>query len=151
MRRIITTLVALSTVPVVATAAPAADAAQVRTTPAQRAAAADVAVAKRGAPYHWGSAGPRRFDCSGLVDFAFRRAGRTLGVRTSQQMWRLGRHVSRSALRRGDLVYTWDRRAGHVGLYLGNGRYVHAPGRGRRVEIAPLPARGAGYYGAVRP
>jgi cell wall-associated NlpC family hydrolase len=122
----------------------------VTTTPAVRAAAADAAVAKLGSPYHPGSMGPRRFDCSGLVGFAYRAAGHALPGRSSYELWNVGAHVRRAALRRGDLVYTWDNRFGHVGIYLGDGRYVHAPGTGRRVEVAPLPT-GRGYMGAVRP
>lgn len=122
----------------------------VSTTAKLRGDAASEAVAKVGSPYHLGSKGPKRFDCSGLVHFAFRRAGKLLDVRTSQELWKLGVKVKRAKLRRGDLVFTWDRRKGHVGIYLGGGRYVHAPGKGRKVEVAPLPKLRAGYYGAVR-
>jgi cell wall-associated NlpC family hydrolase len=121
----------------------------VRSTATQRMKAANVARSAVGRPYAWGAAGPRAFDCSGLVAYSYARARHALGVRTSFQMWRLGHRVSRAALRRGDLVFTWDPRKGHVGVYLGGGRYVHAPGSGRRVQVAPLPR--AGYYGAVRP
>jgi cell wall-associated NlpC family hydrolase len=131
-------------------AAPTAGAATSTTTQAVRAAAADAAVAKLGSPYRRGAIGPKRFDCSGLVGFAYRQAGVTLAGRTSYELWGAGAHIRRAALRRGDLVYTWDRAHGHVGIYLGRGRYVHAPGTGRRVEIAPLPT-GAGFVGAVRP
>lgn len=131
---------------------PAASAAarSVTTTPAVRAAAAKAAQAKAGSPYHHGSAGPNRFDCSGLVSFAYRTAGHALSARTSYELFQLGAPVRRAALQPGDLVWTWDRKLGHVGIYLGAGRYVHAPGSGRRVEVAPLPS-GAGYVGAVRP
>lgn len=128
-----------------------AQAAPSTTTSAERTKAAEVARARAGAPYALGAAGPHRFDCSGLIDFAYRTAGHPLGVRTSSQMWNLGRRVSRGALRAGDLVFTWDRAKGHVGMYLGRGRYVHAPAPGRRVQVAVLPAAGGGYYGAVRP
>jgi cell wall-associated NlpC family hydrolase len=130
--------------------APVAFAGSVTTTPQVRAAAADAAIAKVGSPYRRGSMGPKRFDCSGLVDFAFRVAGFPLTGRSSFDFWALGAHVRRAALQRGDLVYTWDRQHGHVGIYLGDGTYVHSPGTGRHVEIAPLPA-GANFVGAVRP
>jgi cell wall-associated NlpC family hydrolase len=120
------------------------------TTPEQRTAAADHAATRAGSPYARGAAGPRRFDCSGLVTWAFTKAGASLTGRSSYDMWEHGLRIRRSALRRGDLVWTWDRSFGHVGIYLGEGRYVHAPGTGRRVEIAALPS-GRAFVGAVRP
>lgn len=132
--------------PTAASAAPGV----VGTTATQRATAAGAAATKVGAPYHAGAAGPGRFDCSGLVAWAFGQAGTTLGGRSSFDLWNHGVRIGRMALRRGDLVWTWDRSRGHVGIYLGSGRYVHAPGRGRRVEVAPLPA-GPAFVGAVRP
>lgn len=128
----------------------AANAGTPKTSSAQRQAAATAAVAKVGSPYHPGSTGPRRFDCSGLVAHAYRTAGAPLAGRSSYDLWKLGAKVRRGALQRGDLVWTWDRSLGHVGVYLGDGTYVHAPGRGRRVEIAKLPT-GTSFIGAVRP
>ena len=122
----------------------------VTTTSFQRAKAANIAVSKVRSPYQPGSAGPKRFDCSGLVTFAFRLAGTPLAGRSSFELWKTGVRIRRQALRRGDLVWTWDRSFGHVGIYLGQGRYVHAPGKGRGVEIARLPA-GRAFVGAVRP
>ncbi|MCW2949526.1 MAG: NLP/P60-family protein [Thermoleophilia bacterium] len=127
-----------------------AQAAPVRTTLAQRVQAANLASRKAGAPYQWGAVGPRRFDCSGLVVFAYNAIRHPLGVRTTQEFWSLGARVPRAKLRKGDFVFTWARNHGHMGIYLGQGRYVHAPGSGRRVTIAPLPA-GGGFIGAVRP
>lgn len=122
----------------------------VTTTAKQRVTAANVAVKKIRSPYHPGAAGPGRFDCSGLVAFAFKAAGKPLAGRSSYELWQGGVPIGRMALKRGDLVWTWDRRRGHVGIYLGGGKYVHAPGAGRRVEVAPLP-RGRAFVGAVRP
>lgn len=122
----------------------------VSTTAAQRVAAANAAATRVGSPYHMGAAGPRRFDCSGLVSWAFARAGAPLAARTSFDQWNHGVRIGRMALRRGDLVWTWDRSRGHVGIYLGAGRYVHAPGRGRRIQVSRLPA-GPAFIGAVRP
>jgi cell wall-associated NlpC family hydrolase len=143
-------LVALGALLALLACAPIASAGTVLTTPAARAAAADAALAKVGSPYHRGSMGPKRFDCSGLVGFAYRAAGAPLAGRSSYDFWASGAHVRRAALQRGDLVYTWDRAFGHVGIYLGSGQYVHSPGTGRRVEVAPLPA-GRDFVGAVRP
>ena len=122
----------------------------IATTAAQREAATVTALGKVGSPYHAGSAGPKRFDCSGLVTFSYTSAGAPLAARSSYDLWNHGAKVRRSALQRGDLVWTWDRGLGHVGVYVGNGQYVHAPGTGRRVEVAALPT-GAAYVGAVRP
>lgn len=132
--------------------APTADAARgVMTTTAQeRMHAARVAAGKVNAPYSWGATGPRSFDCSGLVTFAYRLAGQPLRARTSHELFRHGVRVRRSSLKRGDLIWTHDRGLGHVGMYLGGARYVHAPGRGRHVRISSLPAGGA-FVGAVRP
>ena len=77
-------------------------------------------------------------------------AGAPLAGRSSYELWNHGARIRRSALQRGDLVWTWDRSYGHVGIYLGDGTYVHAPGTGRVVEVAPLP-NGRDYVGAVRP
>ncbi len=132
--------------------APTADAARdvVTTTAKERMQAATVAVRKAGSPYAWGGTGPRSFDCSGLVTFAYRLAGQPLQARTSYDLFRHGARVRRAALKRGDLVWTHDRGLGHMGMYLGGNRYVHAPGRGRKVRISPLPGGGA-FVGAVRP
>lgn len=144
----VATLAAIAALPV-GVGTEAAEAAP-RATPSERAAAATNALRKVRAPYRWGGTGPSAFDCSGLIGWAYERAGHRLGVRTSQQMRSLGVRVRRASLRRGDLVYTWDRGFGHVGIYVGGGRYVHAPGRGRRVQVAPVPG-GGGFIAAVRP
>lgn len=129
---------------------PTADAARgvMSTTAKQRMDAAKVAARKAGSPYSWGAAGPGSFDCSGLVNYAYRVAGRPLRARTSYDLFRHGVRVRRAGLKRGDLVWTYS--LGHMGMYLGGGRYVHAPGSGRRVEIASLPV-GSAFVGAVRP
>ncbi|MCW2972577.1 MAG: hypothetical protein JWN72_850 [Thermoleophilia bacterium] len=139
---------ALATVP--ATMPASADAAPVTTTLAQRISAANLASRKAGSPYQWGAVGPRRFDCSGLVVFAYKAIRHPLAARTSQQFARLGMRVPRSRLLKGDLVFTWASGYGHMGIYLGKNRYVHAPGTGRRVVVATLPS-GSAFKGAVRP
>ena len=131
---------------------PTADAARgvMTTTAKERMQAAKVAAKKAGSPYAWGGTGPGSFDCSGLVNYAYRVAGQPLRARTSYDLFRHGVRIGRSSLKRGDLVWTYDRGLGHVGMYLGGNRYVHAPGRGRRVQVAPLPGGGA-FVGAIRP
>ncbi|MGI5468305.1 NlpC/P60 family protein [Streptomyces sp. CA-132043] len=89
-----------------------------------------------GAPYVWGASGPRSFDCSGLMQWAYARAGVAL-PRTSQQQRSAGRQVPLSQARPGDLViYRSD--ASHVGMYVGNGQVVHAPHPGAQVRYDPV-------------
>nr|WP_257643989.1 C40 family peptidase [Luteimonas salinisoli] len=99
-----------------------------------------------GTPYRWGGTSPERgFDCSGLVSYLFRTA---LGVelpRVSRDMASAGEQVERTQLDAGDLVF-FARRAGridHVGIYLGNGRFLHAPRTGRDVTVSSLDS---GYW-----
>jgi cell wall-associated NlpC family hydrolase len=93
--------------------------------------AVERALAMRGVPYVWGGSTPAGFDCSGLVRFAYQRAGITL-PHSSYADWILGRHVHRRDLLPGDIVFFG---LGHVGLYLGGDRFVHAPETGRVVSI----------------
>ncbi|MEV4436833.1 NlpC/P60 family protein [Streptomyces sp. NPDC049555] len=85
-----------------------------------------------GLPYAWGANGPTAFDCSGLMQWAYGRAGVGL-PRTSQAQRHAGRHVSLSEARPGDLVIYRDD-ASHVGMYVGGGQVVHAPYPGARVR-----------------
>ncbi len=89
-----------------------------------------------GAPYVWGASGPSSFDCSGLMQWAYARAGVSL-PRTSQAQRYAGRQVPLSQARPGDLViYRSD--ASHVGMYVGNGQVVHAPHPGAQVRYDPV-------------
>lgn len=115
-------------------------------TGAGRGAGAAVAFARAqlGKPYAWGASGPGSFDCSGLVVRAWQAGGAKL-PRTTWDMARAGRATTRHALVPGDLVITNG--GGHVQLYIGNGKVIHAPGRGRSVTVAPLtPASGVVAY-----
>jgi cell wall-associated NlpC family hydrolase len=94
------------------------------------------ALAVRGVPYVWGGANPRGFDCSGLVQWAYRRAG-VLLPRTSQQQSRVGKPVTAAQLRPGDLVFFYTP-VHHVGIYLGNGMVLNAPDTGDVVRVTPL-------------
>lgn len=100
--------------------------------------AAQVARAMVGTPYRYGGATPNGFDCSGLVYFSYARAGLRV-PRTSAALRRAARPVARHAMRRGDLLF-FDglSKTGHVGLYLGDDRFVHAPSSGKRVQTARL-------------
>ncbi|MFI2072263.1 C40 family peptidase [Streptomyces triculaminicus] len=88
-----------------------------------------------GSPYAWGATGPGAFDCSGLMQWAYGRAGVGL-PRTSQAQRHAGRRVSLAEARPGDLVIYRDD-ASHVGMYVGNGQVVHAPYPGARVRYDP--------------
>ncbi|MFG3047369.1 NlpC/P60 family protein [Streptomyces sp. NPDC048202] len=105
------------------------------------------ATAQLGKPYVWGAEGPDSFDCSGLTSQAWADAGTPI-PRTSQEQWRQLPHVDVTEMRPGDLViYFAD--ATHVGMYLGDGKIIHAPRPGRTVTIT-----GAGtmpILGVVRP
>ncbi|GGM03850.1 glycoside hydrolase [Streptomyces fumigatiscleroticus] len=109
--------------------------------------AVEYATAQIGKAYEWGAEGPRTYDCSGLTSQAWAAAGHAI-PRTSQEQWRQLPHVDVADMRPGDLVIYFDD-ASHVGMYIGDGRIVHAPRPGRTVTIA-----GAGtmpILGVVRP
>ncbi|MCV2490137.1 C40 family peptidase [Geodermatophilus sp. YIM 151500] len=109
-------------------------------------AAVRAALAQIGAPYEWGSSGPRGFDCSGLTRFAFAAAGVEL-PHSSRAQAGMGTRVSRDQLQPGDLVFFYSP-ISHVGLYIGNGKMVHARTFGRPVAVTSVDQRG--YAGAVR-
>ncbi|MEV3992166.1 NlpC/P60 family protein [Streptomyces sp. NPDC049837] len=89
-----------------------------------------------GKPYVWGATGPSAFDCSGLTQAAWRSAGVSL-PRTTYTQIDAGRRVPRSALAPGDLVFFYSG-VSHVGLYIGDGKMIHAPRPGAPVRIAPI-------------
>jgi cell wall-associated NlpC family hydrolase len=103
---------------------------------AVRTAAMQKALGKIGAKYRYGASGPNAFDCSGLVNWAFRSSGKSL-PRTSKAMSRVGTPVSRSALQPGDLVFFY-RGPSHVGIYIGNGKIVHASNPSHPVKVADM-------------
>jgi hypothetical protein len=108
-----------------------------------------------GVPYRWGGDDPSRgFDCSGFVRHVYRGVPGVDLPRTSEAMSRSGRRIDRAALGPGDLVFfnTLGRAWTHVGIYLGDGRFVHAPARRGQVRIEGLddPYWRARYSGARR-
>jgi cell wall-associated NlpC family hydrolase len=105
--------------------------------------AASVAVKMVGRRDRAGGESPSTgFDCSGLVQFSYHQAGLAVPRSTEQQL-RSSRAVKRSELRRGDLVFfdQEGKKHSHVGIYLGDGRFVHAPSSGKQVRIDRLDAR----------
>jgi cell wall-associated NlpC family hydrolase len=105
------------------------------------------ALAQLGDRYIWGADGPDGFDCSGLTMASWRQAGVSL-PHSSQQQYYSGDKIPRSELQPGDLVYFYSP-ISHVGIYIGNGKMVHAPNPSRRVEIASIDEMP--YAGATRP
>jgi cell wall-associated NlpC family hydrolase len=103
---------------------------------AARRSAMQKALGKVGSPYRYGAAGPNAFDCSGLVTWAFKSSGKSL-PRTSSQLSRVGAPVSKSALQPGDLVFFY-KPISHVGIYIGNGKIVHASRKGQPVKVSDM-------------
>lgn len=94
-----------------------------------------------GVPYRWGGTDAEDgFDCSGLTLVCYRLNGLNL-PRVSRSQYRAGEPVAKSQLKRGDLVFFATHggtRITHVGLYIGNGKFIHAPRTGKTVRIASL-------------
>ncbi|MFI5731390.1 NlpC/P60 family protein [Kribbella sp. NPDC051587] len=106
-----------------------------------------VAMNQLGDPYVWGAAGPSTFDCSGLMMYAWGKAGVSL-PHSSKAQANEGRRVSKSQLMPGDLIFFYSP-VSHVGMYIGNGRMVHAPRPGKSVETSSIDTMP--YNTAVRP
>ena len=101
-----------------------------------------------GVPYRYGGNSPSTgFDCSGFVRFVYQRFGVAL-PHSSYADFSLGRSVSRKSLKPGDLVFFHG--LGHVGLYIGSGRFIHAPHAGTRVKVDSMNGWYAGRYDGAR-
>ena len=110
-------------------------------------AAVAAALSQLGDPYVWGADGPSSYDCSGLMMYAWGKAGVSLSHSSKAQAGE-GRRVSKDQLMAGDLVFYYSP-ISHVAMYLGNGRIVHAPRPGKSVQIASLDEMP--FSTAVRP
>ncbi len=105
--------------------------------------AAQIALQQVGVPYRYGGQTPTGFDCSGLVYYSYGRAGKAV-PRTTAQLWSGTTPVASADMQVGDvLFFSIAGKMSHVGLYLGNGRFVHAPSTGKTVSIASLSSA---YY-----
>ncbi|MFF8769835.1 C40 family peptidase [Kitasatospora sp. NPDC015120] len=108
--------------------------------------AIEYALAQQGKPYVWGGNGPSGYDCSGLVQQAYRRAGIDL-PRVADDQYAATTSITAGQLRRGDLLFWSDsgRASGihHVGIYLGGNTFVEAPRPGKTVRVSTISS---GFY-----
>ncbi|MEU6507525.1 MULTISPECIES: C40 family peptidase [unclassified Streptomyces] len=110
--------------------------------------ALQIAASKKGAPYAWGATGPRRFDCSGLTLYSFKKAGKTL-PRTAAGQYNKTHHISAGNRRVGDLVFFhYGSNVYHVGIYAGQGKIWHAPKTGDVVRLQKIWTKSV-WYGRV--
>ena len=95
--------------------------------------AVTAALSKQGSSYVYGAKGPSTFDCSGLMQWAYKQAGISIGGSTKSQVSE-GKSVSASELKPGDLIFYYSP-VSHVSMYVGNGKAVHAPTEGDVVKV----------------
>ena len=115
--------------------------------------AASIALRQVGIPYRYGGTTPSGFDCSGLVQYSYSQAGKIV-PRTTGQLWSALQPVATSEMKPGDvLFFRIEGKMSHVGLYLGDSEFVHAPSSGRTVSVASLesPFYGGSLIRAGRP
>jgi cell wall-associated NlpC family hydrolase len=111
--------------------------------PRRRPRVVSIALRYLGIPYRWGGASPAGFDCSGFVMYVYGRLGLAL-PHNGAQLWGVGRFVPRNHLAAGDVVFFNG--LGHVGIYIGRGRFVHSPQSGDVVKISRLSE---GWYSST--
>ena len=105
--------------------------------------AAAVALQQVGVPYRYGGSTPSGFDCSGLVHYSYANAGKSV-PRTTAALWNDLTPVQNRNMRVGDLLFfSISGKMSHVGMYLGGGRFVHAPSSGKVVSVESL---GSDFY-----
>lgn len=109
-----------------------------------------IVLGQRGKQYVWGAAGPNTFDCSGLMQWSFGKCGYTL-PRVAADQAQTGKHLKLSELKKGDMVFFKadkedPNRVSHVGLYLGDGKFIHAPDEGDVVKISRLNGNYANWF-----
>lgn len=123
--------------------------------------ASAAAMAKQlvGSRYVYGSSGPNTFDCSGLVYYIYKQLGHTIARTASTQYYNSGYFVSLSSAQPGDLIFFFNSRndrsggtlpATHVGMYVGNGQFIHASTNSYRVQYDSVSGHYASYIVAVK-
>ncbi len=99
---------------------------------------ADIALQMIGAPYRYGGRAPDGFDCSGLVYFSYQQAGISV-PRSSKEQFKATNPIDLDDARAGDLLFFRNLfKVSHVAIYLGDGRFVHAPATGKQVSVASM-------------
>ena len=95
------------------------------------------ALSKQGCKYVWGASGPNEFDCSGLVWWSCKENGIKFERTTAQVLSTMGQKITKEQLQAGDIITfkTDARYVSHVGIYIGNGKMVHAPNSRSVVRI----------------
>ncbi|TDB85954.1 hypothetical protein E1264_19440 [Actinomadura sp. KC216] len=113
-------------------------------------AALSFAYAQLGKPYQYGAEGPGSYDCSGLTMKAWAAAGVNI-TRTTNSQYAATKRIDKSNLQPGDLVFFSG--LGHVGMYVGGGKMIHAPSTGKNVQIVSITSGYylSNYYGSGRP
>lgn len=110
--------------------------------------AIEAAESRLGKPYVWGATGPNAFDCSGLMQYAFEKAGKDL-PRTSAAQSKVGQKVSMDDLQPGDLIFLYSP-VSHVVMYVGDGKVIEAPTSGQDVKYTSLSKIEKNAVGARR-
>ncbi|MGL5329500.1 MAG: SH3 domain-containing protein [Peptostreptococcaceae bacterium] len=101
----------------------------------------NLAMKQIGKPYVWGATGPDSFDCSGLTSYVYKHGANYNLPRTSTEQAKVGKTVSKSDLKPGDLIFSSTNGTGnvsHVGIYIGNNEMIHAPKPGQNVHIVKI-------------
>jgi murein DD-endopeptidase len=100
--------------------------------------AAAVALRQIGVPYRYGGSTPNGFDCSGLIYYSYSRAGKNV-PRTTGTLWSGIQPVAQSQMQVGDvLFFRIEGKMSHVGMYIGDNQFVHAPASGKSVTVGSL-------------
>ena len=105
----------------------------------------DIAYKQQGKTYRWGSAGPSSFDCSGFTSYVYKQGANVNLPRVSREQATVGKQVNRNQLQAGDLLFFTSFGSGinHVGMYIGDSKFIHSPQAGDVVKIDKLDSS---YY-----
>ena len=123
------------------------------------AAAAAMAKSLLGSRYVYGASGPNTFDCSGFTSYIYKQLGHTIARGSSSQYYNSGYFVSTSAMQPGDLIFFYNRRndssggalpTTHVGIYVGDGQFIHASTNSYRVQYDSIYGHYAQYIVAAK-